>query len=245
VRAAELRRERRERDAEGAREAILLAAEAAFARDGFSGARVDDIALAAGYNKALIFRYFDDKLGLYQALVSRIKRQNGERIGDLMRRYFPDDDTPPDPERVREFIAQAVRWTFDMYLEHPGLARMLIWEAAEGWQTYSACPVPPSQVRWPVLARDLIRRAQAVGIVRADIDPEFLIVNVMGMTLIHVISLPRYQALFPDKDLGSPEALARAREQIVGLVLHGMLDPVSQTQPCTTTHQEANGEVGL
>jgi TetR/AcrR family transcriptional regulator len=243
MRVAELRRERRERDAEGAREAILRAAEEAFTRDGFSGARVDDIALAAGYNKALIFHYFDDKLGLYRALVARIKLQNTARITDLMHRYFPDDGSPPDPERVRDFVAQSVRWTFDMFLAHPALLRMLAWEAADGWQTYSACPPPPQ--RWPIAARDLIRRAQEVGIVRADVDPEMLIANIMGMTLIYLISVPRYQGLFPDKDLGSPEALARAREQIVGLVLHGALDPVAHTQLSMTTHQEASGEAGL
>ena len=45
----------RGRDAEAAREAILNAAQEIFARDGFSGARVDDIAHHAGYNKALTF----------------------------------------------------------------------------------------------------------------------------------------------------------------------------------------------
>jgi TetR/AcrR family transcriptional regulator len=221
--AAERKRERRERDAEGAREALLRAAEDVFARDGFSGARVEDIALAAGYNKALIFHYFGDKLGLYQTLVARIKQQNGERIGDLMRRYFPDDDTPPQAELLRDFIAQAVRWTFDMYLEHPGLPRMLAWEAAEGWGTYAACPMPHTQARWTKAACDLVRRAQAAGIVRADADPELLIANIMGMTLIYLISLPRYQGMFPHKDLTSADALTRAREQLVGLVLHGIL----------------------
>ena len=53
---------RRERDAEVARGAILDAAEEIFAREGFDGARVDAIAEASGYNKSLIFHYFEDKL---------------------------------------------------------------------------------------------------------------------------------------------------------------------------------------
>ena len=70
-----LQRTGRERDAEAAREAILNAAQEIFARDGFSGARVDDIAHTAGYNKALIFHYFGDKLGLYRAMMSRTKQR--------------------------------------------------------------------------------------------------------------------------------------------------------------------------
>src|SRR5262245_59170534 len=49
---------RRGRDAESARRAILAAAEEAFATSGFDGARVDAIAEASGYNKALLFHYF-------------------------------------------------------------------------------------------------------------------------------------------------------------------------------------------
>ena len=64
-----LRAGRRERESLAAREAILRAAEEIFARDGFDGARVDAIAETAGYNKALIFHYFGDKLGLYREIV--------------------------------------------------------------------------------------------------------------------------------------------------------------------------------
>src|SRR5438034_7341054 len=64
----------RAHDAEGAREAILNAAEAVFAEHGFDGARIDAIAASAGYNKSLIFQYFDDKLGLYTEVNKRIDR---------------------------------------------------------------------------------------------------------------------------------------------------------------------------
>ena len=112
MRVAELRRERRERDAEGARAAILRAAEEAFTRDGFSGARVDDIALAAGYNKALIFHYFDGKLGLYRALVARIKQENATRITDLMLRYLNElnRNTGVEDNRTVQRDSKAIAW---------------------------------------------------------------------------------------------------------------------------------------
>ena len=67
------RRPKRERDAEVARKAILDAAEEIFAEHGFDGARIDAIAAVSGYNKSLIFHYFDDKLGLYTAVLKRIE----------------------------------------------------------------------------------------------------------------------------------------------------------------------------
>src|SRR5215813_7945248 len=133
MREAEQRREqRRERDSEAAREALLAAAEETFAECGFSGARVDDIARVAGYNKALIFHYFGDKLGLYQALVARMKQANTQRISELLERYFPEG-AEPQPQQVRTFLAEAIRWSFDSFVEHPQALRIQAWEAAEGW----------------------------------------------------------------------------------------------------------------
>ena len=60
---------------ERSRDAIFIAAEAAFAEHGFSGARIDDIAAASGFNKTLIFRHHTDKLGLYTETIKRIDEE--------------------------------------------------------------------------------------------------------------------------------------------------------------------------
>ena len=51
----------RSRDPERSQQEILAAAEAEFAEKGFFGARVDEIALAAGINKRMLYAYFGDK----------------------------------------------------------------------------------------------------------------------------------------------------------------------------------------
>lgn len=55
----------RRRDATATRGAILEAAKAQFARAGYDGATVRDIAAAAGIDVALINRYFGSKEGLF------------------------------------------------------------------------------------------------------------------------------------------------------------------------------------
>src|SRR5262245_8035299 len=62
---------RRERNAEASRRRLLDAAEAECARCGFAGARLRDIADAAGVQPALIHHYFVDKQGLYRAVIDR------------------------------------------------------------------------------------------------------------------------------------------------------------------------------
>jgi AcrR family transcriptional regulator len=67
---AALPRERpavRKRDAEATRAAILTAAKKHFARSGYDGAFLRDIAAEAGADAALINRYFGGKEGLFQA----------------------------------------------------------------------------------------------------------------------------------------------------------------------------------
>jgi AcrR family transcriptional regulator len=57
----------RRRGAGGTRQALLDAARHRFARHGYAAATVRDIAADAGVNVALISRYFDSKIGLFEA----------------------------------------------------------------------------------------------------------------------------------------------------------------------------------
>jgi AcrR family transcriptional regulator len=52
------------------REALLVAAEEVFARKGYHGAALDDIAQAAGVSKALIYEHFASKRELHASLVT-------------------------------------------------------------------------------------------------------------------------------------------------------------------------------
>src|SRR4030081_3828156 len=133
------RRRGRVHDAEGAREAILDAAEEVFAQNGFDGARIDAIAAAADYNKSLIFHYFDDKLGLYTAVVGRIKEQIVHELASDLQLYASEEGSTQlthDADAFRAFLEKLVRIAFDFFLTHPNFLRILAWEGAEGWQTF-------------------------------------------------------------------------------------------------------------
>lgn len=219
---AESKREKRERSAEAAREAILDAAESVFAEHGFSGARMDEIALAAGYNKALLFHYFTDKLGLYRALMTRTKSAIFERLSSHLDQLLAGGADAVTADRIRSFAADSIGWIFDYYMEHPRAARILAWEAAEGWRTFASC-APPTPNAWGERVTQLIRNAQEAGIVRRDLDPRILFTTTLSLPLIHLVSLRRFETMFPASDFTSREALAHAREQMIGLVLRGML----------------------
>ncbi len=234
------RRRTRERDADVAREAILNAAERVFAEKGFGGARVDAIAEEAGYNKALLFHYFGDKEGLYEALIERMMTLNTAELTRIFAPIVNDEAAVGDPEQVRDALGAAVRWTFDFYHAHPLLLRILAWEAASDWSTFRFCAKKQtaSTPNLKMQQRACIRRAQEKGIIRADLDPVMLVVNIIGMTMIYLLSLRRYEGMFPDVDFGSEESLLAAREQLVGLVLNGAMTsaPPAPPAPPAATH---------
>lgn len=55
------------------REQILIAATAAFARSGFAGTGLDDIAREAEVSRAILYRHFDSKADLYRAVLQRAR----------------------------------------------------------------------------------------------------------------------------------------------------------------------------
>ena len=54
------------------REQILAAATRAFARSGFAATGLDDIAAEAGITRVILYRHFDSKAELYQAVLDRM-----------------------------------------------------------------------------------------------------------------------------------------------------------------------------
>src|SRR6056297_1243735 len=68
------------RSAEETKHRILHTAESHFARKGFHGARVDEIAKDAGVNKAMIYYYFDSKQQLLDHLLQHFIQESMDLI---------------------------------------------------------------------------------------------------------------------------------------------------------------------
>src|SRR4249919_1341016 len=60
----------RVRDKDGKRRALLSAATELFAEEGYDSAATKEIARRAGCSESLIFRYFGDKQGIFEEVVS-------------------------------------------------------------------------------------------------------------------------------------------------------------------------------
>src|SRR5260370_8742392 len=122
------RRRGRAHDAEGAREAILNAVEKVFAEHGFDGARMDAIAEAAGYNKSLIFHYYDDKLGLYAAVLKRTDQQTSELQARVFASLLADESLTSDARKFRTTIETIIAFLFDFLVKNPPILLVSTWK---------------------------------------------------------------------------------------------------------------------
>jgi AcrR family transcriptional regulator len=104
----------KKRDAEATKRRILDAATAEFAAHGIAGARVDRIAAAAGANKSLIYAYFGNKDGLFDAVFDAAVTSHIDQV----------------PIDVYDLPAYAAR-LYDARLASPELVRLADWDRLE------------------------------------------------------------------------------------------------------------------
>lgn len=88
---------------------ILAGAEAEFGTHGLDGAKIDDIARAAGISKQLIYHYFNGKDDLYSEMLSNIAQRNYERLCAI------DYENLTPEAGVRTFFETL----FDIYRDNP------------------------------------------------------------------------------------------------------------------------------
>src|SRR5262245_10513140 len=112
----------RERNAAATKQRLLDAAEGEFAARGFAGARLREIALAAGVQPALIHHYFTDKQGLYRAVLDRALYPTSTASWSLLASRHDLEDL------LTGFIEMLLRF----YAAHQNLLAILRHEALRG-----------------------------------------------------------------------------------------------------------------
>ena len=127
--ASRTRRQERQRDPERTRQEILDVALAEFARNGYSGARVDEIAARTRTTKRMIYYYFTSKEQLYIAVLERAY----STARDAERQLDVDHLEPVSAIRT---LAEL---TFDHHESHPDFISLV---ASRTSTTASSSPSP-------------------------------------------------------------------------------------------------------
>lgn len=214
-------RKKRTYDAARTKTILLDAAEELFAEHGYSAVRIDEIARSSGYNKSLIYQYFQDKLGLYTAVVKRADQSGNHIFESLAGDMLSDETTASDPAKFRRLLEEVIRISYQFLAENPRYLKLYAWEAAEGWGTWKKILYSPDDY---YQFYELAKAAKQHGILRQDVDPMMVPIWMMNAVIPF---LQTYQRLSEKTEEGdrwtlSPDSF---REQIVKLVIYGLMEP--------------------
>ena len=97
----------KQRRLEHTRNVLLDAAEEVFARRGFDGAALEDIAEVGGYTRGAIYSHFGSKAELFLAVVERQRQQFLDGFADVVAAFHRLDDLDADElgDRWRDLVA--------------------------------------------------------------------------------------------------------------------------------------------
>ena len=173
------------------RRAVLRAAEEAFAKVGYAGARMDDIAQRAGIRRASLVYYFRDKRALYQALLDDL-------FGELLGRY---EAALAEPGPLTERMLRCIDVWAGQVEARPTLLRIALWEMARVTSSDPGELAPRVRPIVQFLA-DGVRAGQREGVFR-DVDPVGFIMSVAGTTAFVFLRTPMLgSAIAPELERG-------------------------------------------
>lgn len=202
---------RQKRDAAATQRRLLDAAEAEFARTGYAGARLKDIASAANVQISLIHHHFGDKDGLYRAVLSRL-------ISPVQDLSFQILSTGPSLEDLAKgFVTMLTR----LYGEHRNLLAILRFEAMTGSDVLTGllreqmAPVAEG-------AKVLLAHMQARGEVRNDLTPTEIVALTMSMAAYPFVDGIVLDTVLPGGVPKTAEELSRRSEAITAVLIRAL-----------------------
>jgi TetR/AcrR family fatty acid metabolism transcriptional regulator len=198
---------RRTRRSTRTRERILAAAVQVFARRGFHGARVADIAEAAGIAYGLVYHHFPNKDEILAALFA-------ERWGRYMR--WLDDvaaSNAPFPEKMQRIV----HFLIDAYRHEPALMTVMINEVSRSYEFLESHDVGTVFMAFDAVSR-IVEDARARGELRADVDVEIATHAILGAAEMVLTGYVMGRVRREGK-----EAYAADERQLVDLLVRGLM----------------------
>jgi AcrR family transcriptional regulator len=187
------------------RRVILDAAVRVFARQGFHTCRVSDIADEAGVAYGLVYHYFASKDQILDTLF--LERWN------VMLAAIAQADASGRPPR--EKLAAIAGFIVDSYRHDPELMKVIIVEVTRAANTFGRTHLAQIREAYAQIA-SIVRRAQADGIFRDEVTPEFAALAFYG-AIEQVLTGWIFDAM-PVSD----EELERAKMLIVETICRGL-----------------------
>jgi TetR/AcrR family transcriptional regulator len=184
------------------RDAVFDSAATLFAKGGFDGVSVDDIARDAGVNKAMIYYHFADKIALYRAVLA----DGLSRMGATVHAIASSTDTPAT--KLDRFIDAFVRMTET----RPWMPALMLREIAEGAPRLDTDTMAHMRVVIMSFAA-ILKQGQESGVFRR-VHPILAYESVIGPIIINA-ARERVAAQPSRKDNDFPMLVAISHDEVI------------------------------
>jgi AcrR family transcriptional regulator len=141
------------------RDSILAAARDAFAKSGFEGTSIADIARAAGVSDGLVYRYFANKRDLLNAVLTEFYERTMVDLEAIAARDAPFE------QRLHDIIHRHI----EAFVLEADACRLFISEVRTA-ADYQGSPVQQLNRRYTSILVRIIESGIAKGEVRADVE---------------------------------------------------------------------------
>ena len=196
-------------DPELTRRNILAVATREFAEKGYSGARVDEIAAQTNTSKRMIYYYFEDKEGLFVAVLEDAYRRIRQIEATL-------DLVDLEPEAA---IRALVGFTFDYQNSNEDFIRLVMVENIhQGVHLARSRAIQDLNVSVINTLREIYERGVLDGVFREGIDEIDLHMTISALCFFNVSNRATFSRIFK-KDMSSQEMLAKRRETVIDTVI--------------------------
>jgi len=188
---------------------IVEVATEEFAREGLSGARIDEIAARTRTSKRMIYYHFGGKDALYLAVLeAAYRRLRSVEIGFDLEARRPD-----------EALRQLIRTTFDHHHANPDTVRIIMNENLH-YGVYLKKSNVIRKLNIPAIdaTRRILERGEKEGVFRKGIDPIELHMSISALSFHHVANRYSFASVF-NVDMTSKAAIQRRGEAVADLVL--------------------------
>lgn len=200
---------------EKSRALLLDAAKKLFAKQGFDGTTVRDIAQEAGVNLSLVSYYFEGKEGLYRSCLEQFGKA---RLAMVQRLLAPVDSV----SELRLRFRMAVEEIVSVQIQNPELSQMIHREID--------CNLPIAQKTFEeTFLRvfqawvDFFRHASEKGLIRPGIDPLSLAQVVQG-ALNNLVRVDPVRQRFYNLTVKNPVHREHLLDNLVNIILSGCLE---------------------
>ncbi len=187
--------DKRRKRGNATRARILRTARREFARYGFAGVSMNQLAKRAGVSKSLIYQHFGSKADLYRSVINSAYAELSSRETV---KTFPADGT------VNKLLKSIFQDLFDFNAKNPTFVRLVAWENLNGARWLD--PEKARAARQPGLnkLKNLIENAKQRGLVRPDLDVDKFVYLMQAITFVY-FSNKHTMKLLTGIDFDSPQ----------------------------------------